>query len=237
MDFYVGKNDVVNAPVDSSDYIYQQSLTYGNQYLAYIDLGNVSFSTSSGWSESFNRTVDNSLLKASDGVTNLLPFTLYNADGTTVDTNGYGDFSPYGSEQYLSDGTRLITLSAGPQSYSVDQYSGSSYDDLVRWITFKYNSITGVHSLVSKGTLKPCNQVQMTNGTFVSGVLPYHTDFYYDEVTKKVCYTITQAMVDFGSPFYPREGWGYMAGPIELAPGAAFLVEADTSYNDFVAKY
>lgn len=226
--FYNGPGDTVTPTVGSFSEV--ATATYGNQFFGYIDLGVVEYSDTTTWAPDFNPKVDSSLLKWTDNFTDYLPFMLWNADPSSADSDGYGDFAPGGTIQKISRNRWMVNFSA---SLSENQFSGSSYSMMGRWMSFTYDTKTGYFRLVTRGTYTPGTEAaynKTTLGTYRS----YATYTMYDETEKRVYFSLYNT-INTGA----GGGFGMVDAliDIDLTGEPGFLTETDATYKDFVDRY
>lgn len=238
--FYVGPGDILIDGTGATAYNYQMSLLHGDQFTGYLNLDHMEYSNATAWVPDLTRTVDLNYMVTPDGDF-LIPFTLYNADGVTIDTVGAGDFAPGGNITKLRNGKWLVTFGAGLPYNPTNTYTGSLNDFVCRWMAFIYNPDTGQHRLVSRGTFQPTSQFEVSG--YVSGVTAgsrfYQPVIEYDEDRKRLFFNIAMYFTGLGTTENTKTLFGMVDKLIDFnfIGEPCFCTETDATYYDFTAKY
>ena len=240
--YYQGPSDVLADGTGVDSYAYQMSLLHGDQFIGYIDLGEVTYQDNVLWAPDLTRTVDMSLMRTFNNEADLLPFTLYNADGFTIDVAGLGDFGPGATWTKLSNGKFLVTMGCMMQWHFGDQYNGAFHDLVGRWMAFFYDPATGIHRQVGRGTFVPCTHAEMY-GTAVSPATvnfqPAGVVIEYDETLQKLFFDIDMVFWGDGAATKYRNAFGMVDRVIsfDFTGEPCFLTEIDSTHYDFSARY
>lgn len=240
--FYQGPDDVIASGTDVDSFAYQMSLIHGDQFLAYFDLGEVTYSNSVAWAPDLTRHVDNTLFRTFNNDGELLPFPLYDADGFTVDSSGLGDFGPGATWVKLSSGRYLVTMGCMMQYNVGSQYTGSLHDLVCRWMAFFYDPQTGFHRLVGKGTFVPSTHAEMSNNETLPSVAqlqPSQVIIEYDETRQRLFWDVNLHFTGFAEGEEARNAFGMVDRLIafDFTGEPCFLTEVDTTNYDFAARY
>lgn len=240
--YYQGPSDVLASGTAADSYAYQMSLLHGDQFIGYIDLGEVTYHDNVLWAPDLTRTVDMTLMKTFNGEADLLPFTLYNADGFTIDVSGLGDFGPGATWTKLSNGRFLVTMGCMMQWHQGDQYNGAFYDLVGRWMAFFYDPATGIHRQVGRGTFVPCTHAEMYGNAAsptITSFQPAGVVIEYDETLQKLFFDIDMVFWGDGEATKYRNAFGMVDRVIafDFTGEPCFLTEVDTTNYDFAARY
>lgn len=250
--YYVGKAETqfhtdYPSSLYASDFVNDAKTTYPDGFVGYLKLGDTEFSTSSAWAPDTTRYIDQDILREKTGTYTLMPFVLHDADGTTIDEKGYGDFGVGPTVSKISsgpgEGAYVVGFASALQTYGYDQYGYTGGNDVIcRWQMFVYYPDQGYHRLVSKGSFAPVTRTQLGIGTsnpLYNSMDPYLTSVEYDPETRNLLWSYHATFWGDSESTRERNAFGKLGVLIDFnwGTGACFLQETDTTYYDFVARY
>lgn len=237
--FYVGPGEVANS-LGHSTFIYNTSLTYGGQFVGYVNIGNpATFSPSTTWAPtSTTRVVSMTSFVNPDGASPFFPCNLYNADGSTYDSTSQGDYALAPTVQKLASGKYMVIFASLMSNSPNIQYGTLDSYLVARYIAFEYDPATEIHTLVSRRSFRPCLFSDAGIGS-TNNFYRREVSVHYDEATKNFFYYLTVHDNSAGSSSWNRDMWGMVGPTYTYIPTGApcFLEELDTAYADFIARY
>lgn len=235
--FMVNSDDADRVGTDSP-WITTNAALYGNQLVGYINLGNVSFSTTTDWVPGLTKVLDQETLQDETGTYPYMPWNAVDASGSTADSDGSNDFCIGPRVQPRNDGTYIVTFATLINTLRhSNAYSGSPANFIGRYMSFLYTPATGKHVLIAKQSFQPCDRYTVTETYDTFGRLEAMVE--YDEDKGSYFYNFQVSVPSLPEDRAYTDIWGSV-GLVGVGIPAAtpcFLEESDPAYYDFVAKY